>query len=194
MAEIYIAFADTPGLFAGMIRAVLKQRYVHVLVAFDAHLEEAYSVGRRNPAIPFLAGFERENKRKILQKYPDAGYLVCAVECTGEQRRYVQEAAHSAWQSRFRYHYTVLGLPFLLLNRPFYQKNHYTCSSWLGKVLEEAGIVRWEKHFSLVTPKDFYEYENKQILFEGKLREFVQRDNPPKRCTAAVVRAAAYEA
>ncbi len=193
MAKIYIAFADTPGIFAGVIRTVLKQRYVHVLVAFDEQLEEAYSVGRRNPAIPFFAGFEREDKRKILRKYPEAGYLVCTVECTAQQRRYVQEAAHNAWQSRFCYHYTVLGLPFLLLNRPFYQKNHYTCSSWLGKVLEEAGIVHWGKHFSLVTPRDFYEYEKKQILFEGKLREFVRNGNRVERRVRGLACAAAYE-
>lgn len=173
MAKIYIAFADTPGIFAGMIRRVLKQNYVHVLVSFDERLEEAYSIGRRNPAIPFFAGFERENKRAVLKKFPDAGYMVCSVTCRPQQRQYVEEVMRAAYRNRFRYHYTVLGLPFLLANRPFHQKNHYTCSSWLAKVMEDAGICRWEKHFSLVTPKDFYEFEEKQVIFEGRLSEFV---------------------
>ena len=50
MAQIYIAFVDTPGFFAGMIRQVIKQKYIHVVLSMDAELEEAYSVGRRNPA------------------------------------------------------------------------------------------------------------------------------------------------
>ena len=79
-------------------------------------------------------------------------------------------------KNRFRYHYTILGLPFLLMNRPFYQKNHYTCSSYTARLLEEAGVCRWEKHFSLVTPKDFMEYREKQKIFEGSLRELVESD------------------
>ena len=51
---------------AGMIRQVIKQKYIHVVLSMDAELEEAYSVGRRNPAVPLFAGFEKEDKRKIL--------------------------------------------------------------------------------------------------------------------------------
>lgn len=72
MAQIYIAFVDTPGFFAGMIRQVIKQKYIHVVLSMDAELEEAYSVGRRNPAVPLFAGFEKEDKRKILTVFPTA--------------------------------------------------------------------------------------------------------------------------
>lgn len=65
MAHIYIAFVDTPGFFAALIRKFLKQRYVHVVIAADAMLTEAYSVGRRAPAIPFFSGFEREDKTRF---------------------------------------------------------------------------------------------------------------------------------
>ena len=52
MAQIYIAFVDTPGFFAGIIRRVIEQKYIHVVLSMDPELEEAYSVGRRNPAVP----------------------------------------------------------------------------------------------------------------------------------------------
>ena len=55
-----MGFVDTPGFFASIIRHVIKQKYVHVVLGLDAGLDEAYSVGRRNPAIPILAGFEKE--------------------------------------------------------------------------------------------------------------------------------------
>lgn len=35
MAHIYIAFVDTPGFFAALIRKFLKQRYVHVVIAVE---------------------------------------------------------------------------------------------------------------------------------------------------------------
>ena len=69
MSNIYIAFVDTPGFFASIIRRVIKQRYIHVAIGLDETMEEAYSIGRRNPAIPFFAGFVKEDKEKILKKF-----------------------------------------------------------------------------------------------------------------------------
>lgn len=171
MAHIYIGFVDTPGFFAGIIRRVIKQKYIHVVVGLDPRLEEAYSIGRRHPSIPFFAGFEREDKREVLRAFPGADYMISSIECTEGQKEYVEQKLKEAMRHRFRYHYTILGLPFILIGKPFYQKNHYTCSSYAAKLLEEAGICSFGKHFSLVTPRDFYEYERKEIIFEGSLRE-----------------------
>ena len=54
MSEIYIGFVDTPGIFASIIRRVIRQKYIHVVMAMDPELGETYSVGRRNPAVPFF--------------------------------------------------------------------------------------------------------------------------------------------
>ena len=172
MAEIYIAFVDTPGFFAGIIRRVIRQKYIHVALSLDPYLEETYSIGRRHPSVPLIAGFEKEDKYKILRAFPDAEYMVCSVKCTSEQKKYIEQKLNAAMEQRFQYHYAVLGLPFILMDIPFYQKNHYTCSSYLAKLLEDAGVCQWNKHFSLVTPKDFYEYEGKKKIFEGSLCEF----------------------
>ena len=173
MAEIYIAFVDTPGIFAGMIRRVIHQKYIHVVISMDPELEEAYSVGRRHPAVPLLAGFEKEEKQKILNVFPQADYMICKVSCTEEQKEQIRTILRETMKKRYSYHYAVLGLPFILLNRPFYQKNHYTCSSFIAKLLEETGVWQWKKHFSLVTPKDFLEELGEQKIFEGGLWELV---------------------
>ena len=44
MAEIYIAFVDTPGFFAGLIRRVIRQKYIHVALSLDPYLRETYSI------------------------------------------------------------------------------------------------------------------------------------------------------
>ena len=173
MAEIYIAFVDTPGFFAGIIRRVIHQKYIHVALSLDPYLRETYSIGRRHPSIPLIAGFEKEDKKKILKAFPGADYMVCSMTCTARQKEYIEQELRKAMKTRFRYHYAVIGLPFILLGRPFYQKNHFTCSSYIARLLEEAGVCRWNRHFSLITPKDFYEYKEKQIIFEGSLKELV---------------------
>lgn len=171
MAQIYIAFVDTPGIFAFLIRKYLKQRYIHVVIAADKELAEAYSIGRRNPAVPLLAGFEREDKGKILHMFPTAFYRICELPCTPEQKQGILEKLRNDYRKRFRIHYAVLGLPFIVMGIPFYLKNQYTCSSYIARILQESGIDVSKKHFSLVTPKDFLECEKLRMIFEGQLSE-----------------------
>lgn len=176
MEHIYIALVDTPGLFASLIRRFLKQKYIHVVISMDDRLEEAYSFGRRNPLIPFLAGFEREDKNKILQAFPTADYMVCELNCGKEQKERICEKLRRDYMRRWHYHYAVPGLPFIVCGIPFYYKNQYTCSSYIARLLSENHIQISKKHFSLVTPKDFYLYQDKRIVFEGSLKEFVNED------------------
>lgn len=188
MAHIYIGFVDTPGMFAWLIRRFLKQRYIHVVISTDRMLEEAYSVGRRNPAIPFSAGFEKENKEKIIRRFPEAYYRICAVECTETQKEKIIEQLHKDYHRRFRIHYAVLGLPFIMMGYPFYLKNQYTCSSYLARILQDNQILVFNKHFSLVTPKDFLEYPGMKEVFEGNLYD-ITKHVPDYR----MERASAYE-
>ncbi len=176
MEHLYMALVDTPGIFAALIRRFLKQKYIHVVIGMDPGLEEAYSFGRRNPKIPFFAGFEREDKRKILEAFPTADYRVCELACSEEQKGRIQEQLHRDYERRRKTHYAVLGLPFILWDIPFYQKNHYTCSSYIARLLGENGITVSEKHFSLVTPKDFCMYRQLRTIYEGSLAEFVDQE------------------
>lgn len=173
MEHIYLAMVDTPGIFAYLIRRFLGQKYIHVVISMDAQLKEAYSFGRRNPRIPFFAGFEREDTNRILRAFPTADYMVCELACSLKQKEKIRERLREDYKQRLRYHYAVLGLAFIVLGVPFYQKNHYTCSSYIARLLYENHIKISPKHFSLVTPKDFYCYPNKKTVFEGRLKEFV---------------------
>lgn len=171
MEHLYIALVDTPGFFAALIRRFLRQRYVHVVIASDMHLQEAYSVGRRIPAVPLIAGFEREEKDRILQAFPTAFYRICEIDCTALQKKQIMEQLNDDYRRRLHIHYAVLALPFLLFNIPFYLRDCYTCSSYIARLLEENGLPVSGKHFSLVTPKDFYEYGQAHVVFEGKLSQ-----------------------
>ncbi len=171
MEKIYIGLVSTPGFFADMVRRTIDQDYVHVVVGLDPDLNEAYSIGRRDPRIPIISGFEREDKCRILQKFPEAKYMIYELECTSEQKKAITDRLHSDMEQRFRIHYAIIGLPYLILEKEFYQHNHYTCSSYASRMLEQCGIKLFDKHFSLVTPKDFYEYGKGAAIFEGYLRE-----------------------
>ena len=172
MEQIYFALVDTPGFFASVIRKVTGIDYIHVVLSMDEELLDAYSVGRRNPSIPILAGFEKEDTQKIERVFPTARYKIVSLECTKEQKAELARKLRECYEKRFQYHYCVLGLPMILLNIPFYQKNHYTCSSFTANILQENGIELFDKHFSLVTPRDFYELEQTSTIYEGTLSKF----------------------
>ena len=169
MSHIYIALVDTPGILAYLIRTFLKQRYIHVVLSMDSDLEEAYSVGRRHPAVPLLAGFEKEDKQAVFRAFPTARYLVYELDCSAAQKAAIRRGLEEDFQQRYRLHYAVLGLFFILLGRPFYQKNHYTCSSYVARLLGQNGMLISEKHFSLVTPRDFYLLQRKKVIYEGSI-------------------------
>ncbi|MCH5274467.1 MAG: hypothetical protein J1E65_01415 [Lachnospiraceae bacterium] len=191
MEKIYIALVDTPGLFANIIRLTIHREYIHVVLGLDETLSEAYSFGRRNPQIPFFSGFEKENLERIIDAFPTARYRIYSLDCTKEQKIMMQEKLHHLYKHRFRYHYCVWGLPYILLQKPFYQKRHYTCSSFLARFLEENGIRLFEKHFSLITPADFYDYKKHDIIFEGPLKEFLRKGTEEEDC--GTVKGVLYE-
>lgn len=103
-----------------------------------------------------LPGFEKEDKRKILTVFPTADYMVCSIECSLVQKEAIRQELRRLSRKDFLIIMQLQDLPFILWNIPFYQENHYTCSSYVARVLEEYGVCHWEKHFSLVTPKGFH--------------------------------------
>ena len=103
--------------------------------------------------------------------------MICKLEVSEKQREQMRGKLREDYKNRYRYHYAVAGLVPLVLGKAFYQKNHFTCSSYIAKLLGDNGINITGKHFSLVTPKDFYLYPDKQQIFEGKLRELMAEKN-----------------
>lgn len=178
---VYLALVSTPGLFASAIRKALNHDYVHVTLSLDADFKRSFSFGRRDPAVPYFAGFTREDAAEILGQYPGARYRIVSIPCTKDQKKTLECDFRRYYKNRFEYHYNILGLPFVLLNKPFYFKNRYTCSSFLAMLLDRRGILSFDKHFSLVTPRDFYEGLQKSVMFEGYFHEY-----PPLRKSSLI--------
>ncbi|HBI61190.1 MAG TPA: hypothetical protein DDY31_08270, partial [Lachnospiraceae bacterium] len=156
MTRIYIAFVDTPGFFAALIRKFLKQRYVHVVIAADAMLEEAYSVGRRTPVIPFSSGFEREDKNEILRTFPTAFYRICELSCTAQQRQEIMERLHTDWRKRFHIHYAVVGLPFIVMGIPFSDKTEEIPVKKILEYIRNSYALKTEVKFPQKRSKTTY--------------------------------------
>lgn len=179
--KLYIVLISTPGIFATLIRLYTRLKYIHVVLAMDEGLKEAYSFGRRDPRIPIFSGFEHEQMEKVVGHFPRALCMVTEIECTREQKANVWKRIKYYKRNAGRYHYTILGLPFLVLNRPFHQKRRYACSQFVARTLEDYGIRSFDKHWSLVTPRDFYEMPDKRILYVGTIEGYLDKMNNYKK-------------
>ncbi len=177
MAELYIALVSTPGLFASIIRRVIKGNYIHVVLSLDPCMQEAYSVGRRNPFVPISSGFVREDLQRIAKKYPMAQYKIMRLRCTQEQLANITLLLRKYYLCRSSIHYCIIGLPFILMKKPFYQKRRYTCSSFAARVMENHGMYSFGKHFSLVTPYDFYHLKGAETVLEGNIQSLLAFDS-----------------
>lgn len=171
--KLYIVLIGTPGIFATLIRLYSRLKYIHVALAMDEDLKECYSFGRRNPKVPIFSGFEKEEMDKVVEHFPKAICMVTEIECTKEQKEDVWKRINYYKKNAKRYHYTILGLPFLVFKKPFHQKRRYACSQFVARTLEDYGIRKFDKHFSLVTPKDFYEMPDKKILYVGTIEGYL---------------------
>lgn len=179
--KLYLVLISTPGIFATLIRIFTRNKYIHIVLGMDEELKHAYSFGRRNPKIPILSGFEHERMDKVVEHFPKALCMVAEITCTKEQKKNVWKRINYYKKNAKRYHYTVLGLPFLVLGKPFHQKRRYACSQFVARTLEDYGIRKFDKHYSLVTPKDFYDMPDKKILYVGTIEGYLDKmDNYKK--------------
>ncbi len=179
--KLYLVLVSTPGIFATLIRLFTRHKYIHIVLGMDEELKYAYSFGRRNPKVPILSGFEHEEMDKVVEHFPKALCMVSEITCTKEQKKNVWKRIKYYEKNAKRYHYTVLGLPFLVMGKPFHQKRRYACSQFVARTLEDYGIRKFDKHYSLVTPKDFYDMPDKKILYVGTIEGYLDKMDNYKR-------------
>jgi len=171
--KLYIVLVRTPGIFATLIRIFLRLEFIHVVLGLDKDLKRCYSFGRRDPRFPVISGFAREEMDKVQKKFKKARIAQYEIECTVEQKRKVWERLRYYNKNNLKYKYTILGIPCAILGIPYHQKRHYMCSQFVARTLEDYGIRSFPKHYTLMTPRDFYEMEDKKTLYIGSLKRFL---------------------
>ncbi|GGA37881.1 hypothetical protein [Psychrobacillus lasiicapitis] len=171
---IYILLTDTGTILTRMIKSYTKKPYNHASIAFDAELFEIYSFGRKTAKNPFMGGFVREDIHSILFKQANCAIYSLTIPNNEFQKmhQYIQEIA--AQKEHYRYNFIGLfGVPF---KTPIKRKNAFFCSQFVASVLTESKIIGFEKDLSLVEPSDLPHSANFQLIFEGRLRDYHQRD------------------
>lgn len=173
MRNIYILTTYTGTVLSYLIKNITKVDYAHVSIGMDADLKEVYSFGRKHVSNPFFAGFVREYiDNGLYKKKVNTRCRIYSVEVTDDEYDKIRKEVNYFWENRKKFKYDAFALVSLLNQNTPENKNKFVCSQFVAFVLEKGGVNLFKKPFNLVTPKDFLELKNINIVYEGYLRDF----------------------
>lgn len=159
--------------FSRFLRAATKKKYTHVSISLDRQFTQLYSFGRRNPYLPFIAGFVKEEPSDgVFAKFPTR-CVVFEIPVTQEEYLEIRRIIDDFMSDYDHYRYNFIGLPLMALEIPLKRKWHFVCSQFVAYLLGKSGVVQFEKDLSLIRPDDFFSLEDKTKIYEGFLRDYI---------------------
>lgn len=171
--SVYVLLSDTGTLFTRMIKGFTSAPYNHASIGFDAGLNELYSFGRKRAGNPFHAGFVREDVYEgTFARFPRTRCALLRLQTSPEQRADLQSVIAEFQRRGDSYWYNLPGLLGVLLNRPIEPDHAYFCSQFVAETLRRGGIALWDRSSALVTPEDFRQAPQLEIVYEGFLYDY----------------------
>ena len=173
--KIYIMLTKTGTILSKAIGLYTGKPYSHVSISLDIDLKEVYSFGRYNPRNPIFAGFIKEevNKHGTYGRFPNTRCSIYSLSISKKQYRIILNEINKFKLEKDKYKYSILGLIGVVLDRPIKREYRYFCSQFVSEVLENSGLHLIEKEPELVTPDDFRQCKELELVYSGKLNDFV---------------------
>ena len=176
--RIYILLTFSGSLLSRGIKVYTKEPYSHVSIAFDEDLTELYSFGRLRPNNPIIAGFVKEDIAKgTYARFPNTTCALYSLDINKLQYKRLQKELEKFKKDGEKYGYNFIGLIGVMANYPIERKYNYFCSQFVSSLLRKSGIKLIDKEAGLVSPRDFRECEELQLVYEGKLQNYNLRQS-----------------
>lgn len=170
---VYILLTDTGTLFTTLIKRYTKAPYNHASISFNKELTDMYSFGRKKPNNPLTGGFVKEDViTGTYSKFPETSCVIYQLEVTPRQVTKMRRVLDVFIKNGEKFIYNILGVLGVSINEPIEFSNSYFCSQFVAEILNRSGIRLWDKLPALITPEDFRQSEQLELIYEGKLYEF----------------------
>lgn len=172
---IYIVLSHTGSAFASAIKRFSDAKYTHASIASDEEFYELYSFGRIWPRNPFIGGFVKEDvERGTFSRFKNTEIKVYRIPVTEKQYERYNELLDRFKESPKDYKYNLLGVLALKFGKELCRDNRYFCSHFVAEMLEESGIIRFDKKTHWITPMDIDEKaRNLQPFYTGKMTMYI---------------------
>lgn len=175
MKKIYIIISNSGTLVSKILKLFTKQKYVHVSIALDKNLKEAYSFGRKYVYSPIPGGFINEEYVKRCKHFNKSISKIYELEIDYKKYNNLKkelENKYKRYNKKYKYNYR--GLYFIQFNKIHHRDYHYLCSQFCGKLLIDNKIMDFNKDYSLIKPKDFLDINYTNLIFEGKTIDYLK--------------------
>ncbi|HCT62998.1 MAG TPA: hypothetical protein DIC19_02755 [Erysipelotrichaceae bacterium] len=172
MNVIYILLTNTRSMLSRSIQLFTNDPYNHVSLVLNEDFTEIYSFGRLKKENPLIGGFVNEFQTKIYDHFEKTNCLILSIDLTDFEYTELRNQI-----GRFKYHttnfkYNIVGYAGFLVNYPIKRKKAYFCSQFVGELLQNSGIVYFDKPIELLKPNDFARISNTKKLYEGPFNLF----------------------
>lgn len=150
LKDIYLVlFHDTRRLWMELMTVFSGTRYNHLTISLDPLLKDIYGFVGLDGGRVIRCG---------IKHFPDGDCMILRKEVTEDQFERLKEQMRIAWNEKYRYSYHRFGILFLalvmaplyrmfrislprpLIRRIFNNPSKRTCGSFVGVLLDRAGI------------------------------------------------------
>lgn len=173
MKEIFVVETYTGTVLSRIIKKVTNVPYPHVSIALDRELTDMYSFGRIYISNPFIAGFVKEGINKgLYEKKKKSICRVIKIDVSEEKYCDLKIKIDEFYKDRKKYKYDGAALIKFVFKIPQRNSNKYVCSQFVAYVLEYINLNMFNKGFRYVTPLDFYNLKDVEVVYEGLTSEY----------------------
>lgn len=172
--NIYIMISQTGTNCSKIFQLFTRAPYNHASIALDEDLNSLYSFARQNLYIPIIAGFVREDVNEgVYKAHDDTICQIYRISVSEDQYFTLQHSINNFEINKDKYGYNFAGLVAMLFNIPYHRQHHYVCSQFVAYVLHESKSIKFKKHFSLMRPQDFMSLSGLDLVYSGKLADYM---------------------
>ena len=175
MKTIYIIASDSGTYFSKFLKIMTREKYVHISIGLDDKFEKVYSFGRKQKFM-LPAGFINEDLEMICQLFKKTDLQIYELKITKKQFYTINKILKDKYiKNALKYRYNIKGLPMINFNLSYKRDYHYVCSQFCGKLLNDSGIINFNKNYSLIKPRDILNIKGLNLIYEGKATDFLKQ-------------------
>lgn len=170
---IYLILSSSSSVPAKLIKFFTKNPLNHSSVSLDDSLHKMYSFGRLKMWNAFYGGFVVEDKDKgFYEKFTDTYIELYRFPVDEETFEHTQIYLEKCAAEKETFKYNLLGTMLSKFKIPLVRDKQYFCSEFVAVVFQECNIRKLKYNPHIYHPYYFLELENKELVYEGMLREY----------------------
>lgn len=173
--EIYIVLTQSGTIMSKFLRLFTKTKYNHSSISLSEDLTSMYSFARKFKYYPFIGGLVREYPSEgTFGRFPETQAMIFSISVPAEKYERIKLHIDEMFENKRHWHYNFIGVFLAWFGKAWDRKHCFYCSEFIKDLLIRFDLVPEEKLPRAVRPLDFYRLFEDDLVYKGRLLDFVQ--------------------